>query len=119
MHGLSIFDDLTFLNDGKRFIWTSEKDGYKHIYLHDYSGKQLNQLTKGSWEVDNVLFADEEKVVFTANERGIRYSDLYQVKTDGSGFSRITDKPGVHSVTLSSGGKYYIDRYSNSTTPTS
>jgi dipeptidyl-peptidase 4 len=115
---VEVFDDITFLNDGKRFIWTSEKDGYKHIYLYDYSGKQLKQLTKGTWEVDKVHFADKENVIFTANERGIRYTDLYTVNIDDSDISRITDKPGVHSVIVSTGGNYFIDRYSNSTTPT-
>jgi dipeptidyl-peptidase 4 len=116
---IDISDDLTFLEDGKRFIWTSEKDGFRHLYLYDYSGKQLNQLTKGNWQVENLYYADNEKVVFSANERGIRFSDLYQVNIKGTGFRRITNEPGVHSVIVSSKGKYYIDRYSNSTTVTS
>lgn len=115
---IDIFDDLVFLDDNL-FIRTSEKNGYKHIYLYDYSGNEIRQLTSGEWEVEKVEYADKEKVFFTANERGTRYIDLYVVDTRGSGFKIITEEKGFHSVTMSEYGRYYFDKYSNSSTITS
>jgi dipeptidyl-peptidase 4 len=114
---IEITDNLFFLGDRKHFVHTSERDGFRHIYLYDYSGNQLNQLTRGNWEVYNILYADNEKVIFSANERGIRYSDLYKVNTDGTGFRRLTEKPGTHNITLSDGADYYISIYSNINQP--
>src|SRR5256885_13229641 len=48
---INVSDDLYFLKDGKRFLWSSERIGYRHLYLFDLEGKQLAQLTKGEWEV--------------------------------------------------------------------
>ena len=49
---VDIHDNLTFLADDS-FIWTSEKDGFNHLYLHDKNGELKNQITQGSWEVTN------------------------------------------------------------------
>jgi len=113
---VDVFDDLNFPENGKTFVWTSEKDGYKHIYLYDYSGREIKQITRGEWETDKVIYADDHKIIFTANERGVRYTDLYTVKTDGSEFKRITREPGTHSINLSGSGKFYIDKYSTANT---
>src|ERR1039458_10240679 len=65
---INVSDDLRFLKDGKRFLWSSERSGYRHLYLYDFSGKQPLQLTKGDWEVSHVDGVDEAKdvVYFTA-----------------------------------------------------
>jgi dipeptidyl-peptidase-4 len=86
-------------------------------------GRLVKQLTKGEWEINYVMGinAKEEEVLFTANERGTIYSDLYSVHFDGTGLKRVTDEPGTHFVTISTDGKYFIDKYStaNSLTITS
>ena len=68
---INISDDLYFLKDGKRFLWSSERSGYRHMYLYDLLGKQLAQLTKGEWEVSAVDAVDEAKglVYFSATEK--------------------------------------------------
>src|SRR6266478_6023953 len=68
---INVSDDLYFLKDGKRFLWSSERSGYRHLYLYDPDGKQLAQLTKGEWEVSAVDAIDESKglVYFTATEK--------------------------------------------------
>src|SRR3984893_1341333 len=58
---INVSDDLTFLQDGKRFLWSSERSGYRHIYLYDLEGKQLRQVTEGNWEVFAVQGVDEAK----------------------------------------------------------
>jgi dipeptidyl-peptidase-4 len=112
---IDINDNLKFLKDGKHLIWQSEQDGYNHFYLKDYSGKVINQITKGKWETDNIHFVDEENklIYYSSNERGTIYSDLYLIKFDGTGKKRLTENAGTHSINFSSGGEYFIDRYSS------
>ena len=57
---IDIHDNLTFLEDSS-FIWTSEKDGFKHLYLYDFDGKLINQITKGNWDVEEVQQLDSKK----------------------------------------------------------
>ncbi len=55
---INLAGDVRFLKDGKRFLWTSEKDGYRHIYLYSNDGKESKQLTKGEWEVRSIVAVD-------------------------------------------------------------
>jgi dipeptidyl-peptidase 4 len=116
---INVSDDLQFLKDGKRFLWTSERFGYRHIYLYGMDGKEHVQLTKGDWEVSRIAGVDEAKgvVYFTAKEKSPIESHLYRVALDGKGFSRITKDEGTHSVQVSPDAQYYVDTYSNSSTP--
>src|SRR6266851_8886181 len=68
---INVSDDLHFLKDGKRFLWSSERSGYRHLYLYDLEGKQLGQITRGEWEVTSLDAVDETKglVYFTATEK--------------------------------------------------
>src|SRR6267142_5703343 len=77
---INLGDDLYFLKNGKRFLWSSERSGYRHLYLFDLEGKQLAQLTKGEWEVSAVDAVDEAKglVYFTATEKSPLERGLYR-----------------------------------------
>jgi dipeptidyl-peptidase-4 len=116
---VNVSDDLHFLKDGKRFLWASERTGYRHLYLYSLDGKPIAQLTKGDWEVSHVDGIDESKgvVYFTATEKSPLERHLYRVGSDGSGFARITKEDGMHSVNLSPAANLYVDTYSNATTP--
>jgi dipeptidyl-peptidase-4 len=116
---INISDDLYFLRDGKRFLWSSERSGYRHLYLYDLEGKQLAQLTKGKWEVSAVDAVDEAKglVYFTATEKSPLERHLYRVALDGNGFVRLTKDEGTHAVVLAPNAAAFYDTYSNSATP--
>src|SRR6266571_1403752 len=116
---INISDDLRFLKDGKRFLWSSERSGYRHLYLYDFSGKQPLQLTKGNWEVSQLDAVDEAKgvVYFTATEKSPLERHLYRVGLDGSGFTRITAEDGTHRVNFAPNAKIYMNTYSNASTP--
>jgi dipeptidyl-peptidase 4 len=116
---INVGDDLHFFKDGKRFLWSSERSGYRHLYLYGLDGKQLAQLTKGDWEVSHVDGVDEAKGVayFTAAEKSPIERHLYRVALDGSGFARITKEDGTHSVNLSPTASLFVDTYSNAITP--
>src|SRR6202790_1032059 len=116
---INVRDDLHFWKDGKRFLWSSERSGYRHLYLYDLEGKQLAQLTKGDWEVFAVHGLDETKglVYFTAAEKSPRERQLYRVGLDGSGFTRITKDGGTHGIDLAPDASAFIDTYSNNMNP--
>jgi dipeptidyl-peptidase-4 len=116
---INLSDDLHFLKDGKRFLWSSERSGYRHLYLYGLDGKEITQLTKGEWEVSALQAVDEAKgmVYFTATEKTPIERHLYGVGIDGSGFTRITQKAGMHSTQFSPDAGAFLDTYSNSLTP--
>jgi dipeptidyl-peptidase 4 len=118
---INISDDLRFLKDGPRFLWSSERTGYRHLYLYDTNGKELAQLTKGNWEISHVAGIDESKgvIYFTATEKSPLERHLYSVGLDGSGFNRITKQDGTHAIQLAPNAASFIDTYSNSATPQS
>jgi dipeptidyl-peptidase 4 len=116
---INVNDDLRFLKDGKRFLWSSERTGYRHLYLYGLDGKQIVQLTKGDWEVSHVDGVDEAKgvVYFTSTEKSPTERHLYRVGLDSNGFARITKEGGVHTINFSSTADSYVDTYSNAATP--
>jgi dipeptidyl-peptidase-4 len=116
---INLSDDLYFLKDGKRFLWSSERTGFRHLYLYDLEGKQLAQLTKGEWEVSAVDAVDEAKglVYFTATEKSPLERHLYRGAFDGSGFTRITKDDGTHAANFAPHAAAFYDTYSNAATP--
>jgi len=116
---INVNDDSRFLKDNKRFLWASERTGYRHLYVYGLGGKEIAQITKGDWEVTGVDSVDEAKgiVYFTSTEKSPIERQLYRVNLDGSGFARITKEDGTHSVNFSPAADSYVDTYSNAITP--
>lgn len=112
-------DYVFFTADGKNFIIQSEKDGYNHLYLYDMSGKLVNQITKGSWDVVEYKGIDEKTktLFYIASETTATEKDIYSIKLDGSGKKKISTEKGTHSPEFSEGMKYYVDTYSDANTP--
>jgi dipeptidyl-peptidase-4 len=115
---INISDDLYFLKDGKRFLWSNEQTGFRHVYLYDLDGKQLAQLTKGEWEVSAVDAVDETKglLYFTATEKSPLERNLYRVAFDGTGFTRLTKEEGTHAAVFAPQAATFYDTYSNAAT---
>jgi len=107
--------DLDFLKDNQRFLWTSERSGWREIYLYGLDGKLLKQLTSARLPVQSILDIDEAGgwVYFTGAENNGTESHLYKVKLDGTGFTKMTKEPGMHMVSLAPGFSYYTDTFSN------
>src|SRR5713226_7819872 len=116
---INVSNDLRFLKDGKRFLWSSERSGYRHLYLYDLEGKELAQLTKGEWEVSAVDAVDEGKgmVYFTGTAKSPLERHLYRVSFDGSAISRITIHNGTHGVNMAPDCAAFVDTYSDVTMP--
>jgi dipeptidyl-peptidase-4 len=115
---VDVTDNLTFLKDNS-FIWTSEKDGYNHIYLYDKNGKLKNQVTKGNWEVTSYYGFDEKtKTVFYQSvEKGSILRDVYKISLDGKKKVKLSSQVGTNAATFSPDFTYFINTYSSATVP--
>lgn len=114
---IDVTDNLTFLKDNS-FIWTSEMDGYNHIYHYSKDGKLINQVTKGAWEVTNYYGFDEKNrtVFYQSVENGSINRDVYAIKIDGKNKKRLTQKEGTNSADFSADFTYFINTFSSATT---
>lgn len=116
---LNYNDDLRFLEDGKGFIRTSEQDGFKHIYHHDNEGKLIRQITKGNWEVSNLVAVDEKakKLYFISTEQSPMERNFYVIGLDGKGKKLLAGNKGTYRINMSKDKKYYIADFTNAETP--
>ncbi len=110
--------DLTFLDDNS-FIWTSEKDGYNHIYHYTKDGKLINQVTDGDWEVTNYYGYDKEikRIFYQSVENGSINRDIYSVGLNGKNKTRLSKRDGTNNASFSADFKYYINTHSSATSP--
>jgi len=113
--------DDSHIMGADQFVWTSEKSGFRHIYLYDYAGNLIRQVTSGDWVVKKVFGLDEKNgwVYFTANKETILEDHIYRVKADGTGLQEISRGSGQHNPAFSPDYKYFIDTFSNVKTPDS
>lgn len=116
---VDIHDNLTFLKDGKHFLWTSEKSGYNHIYLHDMKGKQVRAITKGKWDVTNCYGVDEEngKVFFQSAEESPMQRYVYCTSIKGGKKKKLTEKDGWNNVQFSSNYSYFVNTHTTANQP--
>ncbi len=116
---IDIYDDMTFLPSTNQFIWSSERDGYKHLYLYDMDGKLVRQITKGEWEIDFLNGVDEKNklIYFTATKKSLLEKHFYVIGFGGLGLQQLTKEEGTHTINLSPDYQYFIDRYSTIVQP--
>ena len=115
---VDVTDNLTFLNDNS-FIWTSEKDGWNHIYHYSKLGKLINQVTKGAWEVTNYYGFDPKtgRVYYQSTENGSINRDVYSISNTGNNKVRLSQQAGSNSGSFSADYTYFINTFSNTETP--
>jgi dipeptidyl-peptidase-4 len=115
---VDVTDDLRFIGD-KGFIISSERDEYNHLYYYDISGKLINQITKGQFDVTEFSGYDEETktLYYVSTENGATNRDVYSIKLNGKDKKRLSTKSGFTSFEFTPGYKYYISTYSDANTP--
>ena len=114
---IDINNNLTFLQNNY-FIWTSEKNGYNHIYLKGLDGSE-EQLTNGAWEITSFdgLDSDNMQIFYRSTEEGSINRTLYVLDLETGKRKKLSKEIGANSVKFSKGSKYYINSYSNANTP--
>jgi dipeptidyl-peptidase-4 len=103
---------LTWFKDNKRFLWVSERTGFRNFYLYDISGKLLATMTNHPFEVSNIVKLDEAAgVLYYMARDGANHMmmQLHRVKLTGKDDVRLTDPKFNHQVNLSPDGKYFTD----------
>ena len=115
---IDITDNLTFLNDNS-FIWTSEKDGFNHIYHYNFSGELINQITNGNWEVTNYYGFNKEKkrIYYQSVENGSTNRGVYSIELDGNNKKILSKKEGTNTASFSTNLNYFINTYSSTEIP--
>ncbi|MDB4226148.1 S9 family peptidase [Flavobacteriaceae bacterium] len=115
---VSVKDDLTFL-DNNSFIWTSEKDGFNHIYHYSFNGKLINQITKGNWEVTKYYGFNKEKktIYYQSVENGSINRGVYSIGLDGTNKKLLSNNIGTNTAAFSRNLNYFINTHSSSETP--
>ncbi|AKD53757.1 S9 family peptidase [Spirosoma radiotolerans] len=107
---LEFTDDLTYLNDGKSFLWSSERSGYKHLYRYDMGGKLMQPITSGDFEVATVSGVDEKTgtVFFTSTEASPLDRHLYRIGLDGRNKQKLTSEAGTYTANFSPDLAFYL-----------
>lgn len=115
---IEIHDNLHFLPDGSSFLFTSEQEGYMHVYRWDWNKRKLTQLSKGKYDVESLVAVDEstETVFFTAAVTPLT-RQLFSVNWNGKALKQITRENGTHDITAIKGNKYFLDKFSTLNTP--
>jgi len=110
---------LFLKNNSNQFVWQSRRDGYNHFYLYNSNGTLVKQLTKGKWEVkqENGFDAKGDRLFFHANEQSPINQDFYSVNIKTAEIKRLTYGNGFHTCMLDEKGNYFIDNFTNVTTP--
>ncbi|MDW7693271.1 S9 family peptidase [Flammeovirgaceae bacterium SG7u.111] len=117
---IDINDDLTYLDGGEQFIYTSERDGYNHIYLYNMDGSLEKQVTQGKWEVTSFVGVSQgkrPKVYYVSTEVSPMERHFYSIDLKKGKKIKLTKERGSHRVNMSNDFKYYIKYFSNSDTP--
>ncbi|HSU28429.1 MAG TPA: prolyl oligopeptidase family serine peptidase, partial [Chitinophagaceae bacterium] len=113
-----------FLESWGKMIITSEKDGWKQLYLLDIKDKSLQPITRGNYYVNGAVYVDEKSktIYFTAcgkeSGRNPYYQHAYRINSDGSGLTLLTPENANHDVSISPDGKYFTDNISTPDQPT-
>ena len=126
---INLSDDLYFFADGQRFLWSSERPNFRHYYLYDMSGKQLEQLTSGDWGItgtggfgpgtDSHPVVDEAhgNIYFMSNWHDELGTQVYRLSLHDKKIKRITTLDGTHEVVFAPDASAFTDSYSNASTP--
>lgn len=117
---IDIVDHLTFTNDNRFFFLSSQKDGYRHLYLYGMDGKFIRQITHGNWEVADVKGYDQEKriIYFTSTETSPLDRDVCCVYLDGTKLKKLSKTKGWNNARFNTNFRYYVHTVSDANTPT-
>ena len=114
-------NDFRWIDAGRKLVWLSERDGWRHVYLAPRSGDKPAQLTRGAFDVVHIDAIDEKEGVlyFTASPENPTQRYLFRVSLKGGPHERITprDLPGTHSYSISADARWAVHTHSTFTTP--
>jgi dipeptidyl-peptidase-4 len=112
-------DFLSFPASTHEFFWISDRDGWQHVYRYDYSGRLVNQVTRGPWMAVRIEGIDPatRTLYYLSTEGSPLGRQLYAIRFDGKNKRRLSSTAGTHSIDMAPDTRYYIDRWSSTTQP--
>lgn len=112
-------DFMLFPPQKQEFYWISGRSGHQHIYVYDYKGQVIRQLTSGNWDVMSLqaYHAKNDALLFTSTENTPLERHVYSIQTSGKNKLHLTPERGLHQVNVSPSGRYFVDTYSNISSP--
>ena len=116
---VDVSEDPTWLADGT-FLWTSDRDGFRHVYRYQQDGTRVAQVTKGPYDLKNVTRIDEAKgmLYFSGNGVDVSGNHLYRAPLDGKTAPLcLTQGMGTHAINFSPTEEFYFDTYSTAEIP--
>ena len=116
---VDVTDNLTFLEDNS-FLWTSERDGFNHLYHYSKTGQLKKQITKGAWEVTAYYGYNESEnaIYYQSVENGSINRDVYSVRLNGKRKIRLSSQVGTNDASFSADFTYFIKTFSSANIPT-
>ncbi|QSX30552.1 S9 family peptidase [Shewanella cyperi] len=116
---VNLNNDLHFLKQSSDFLWASERDGFKHLYLFDEHGKLKSQLTQGNWAVDEVEFVDEQAgmVYFSGRMDKVTEKHHYRIGLKGGTPERLSQEAGMHDPVFADDKAVYLDYFNSLSQP--
>jgi dipeptidyl-peptidase-4 len=110
---INLHDNFIQLANNESFIWTSEVDGFNHIYHYNFNGNLVQQITEGEKPVGSIVYVDEEdqKIYYTAYTNMGLESHFYVVDFDGENTHQLSKRAGRHSINMNASGDYYTDLF--------
>ena len=114
-HWVDVGNDLRFIDGGRQFLWTSDRSGFRHIYLYERGGTLVRQITKGDWVVYEIQGVDERGgwIYYTSNQASTLDRDLFRIRPEGGGAERITNSSGTHDITMNLQATSLVDSFSS------
>lgn len=115
---IDVTDDWTFMEDGS-FFWTSERNGWNHLYHYASNGKLIRQVTKGDWDVTRFYGLDTKTktLFYQSTEMGSLYRDVYSIRTNAKNKKKLSAKKGTNQADFSADFSLYILNHSSSSSP--
>jgi dipeptidyl-peptidase-4 len=116
---INLSDDWHFFQDESHFLWSSQRENYRHLYLYDMAGQQLQQVTKGDWEVTQVNAVDEQKglIYFTSTRKSPLERHIEQVDLKGGAPIALSEESGSHQAEFAPDAHGFVDSFSSWSSP--
>lgn len=112
-HWINLHHIFRPLPDGQRFLWASERTGFRHLYVVSFADGAIKQLTSGDWEVTDLSCVNATEAFFLSTEASPLERQFYSVPLTGGERKRITMKPGTHNIAMAPGCAVYLDSHSS------
>ena len=116
---INLHNDLRFIESSGEFTWSSERSGFRHLYLYGPDGTLIRQLTRGEWPAEATVALDQKgrQLYFVGWQETPLERQLFRVSLDGGEPERLTRAPGMHGAVIAPDFSSYVDAWDSRMEP--